>query len=200
MINLLRRLKPQAPTKGWEDYFHGREELLWEGHPATGFKGTWGMVFMSLFGLPFFGAGVLALTTGLASIFSGTLSDFAMGLFVVLFSVPFLLVGLGLVFGTWIAMYYAPHFIRYAVTNKRAYIATSWWNHRIESYPIREDTFFELDQGRFDTVYFHLKISRDSDGDRTETKIGFEHIENGMEVYQLLRDVQAKEIEKRRDQ
>ncbi len=196
MIRIFQKFRPQPKSESWEDYFHGNETLIWEGHPAEGIKGTFGMVFMSLFGLPFLFGGLATFFGAFGFAFMGGVSGIGGGLFMLVFSLPFLCVGFGLVFGSWILAYYSSHFVRYALTNKRAYIAKSWWNHTMESYPILPNSHIELEEGRFDTVYFFTERSRDSDGDLITTKVGYEHIANGMEVYRLLREVQAKAVEK----
>jgi len=197
MRRLINRIKPQPTTESWEDYFHGRETLLWEGHPAEGIKGSFGMIGLSIFGVPFLAAGLGVFGMAIAAMFSGErLAAFGGGLFMMFFSLPFIGAGVGLVFGTWFVSYYSSHFVRYAITNKRAYIAKSWWQHTMESYPIKADNNIELQQGRFDTVYFFTEVTTDSDGDLQRNKIGFENIANGMDVYKLLRDVQAKAAEK----
>ncbi len=192
MKGLLSRLKPSPKRARWEDYFHGRETLIWEGHPAEGIKGSLSMVFLSLFGLPFLLAGLATFFGGFGFAILGGVTGIGSGIMMVAFSLPFMAIGFGLVFGTWIGTYYSAHFVRYALTNKRAYIAKSWWDHSMESYPILPNSNVELKEGRFDTVYFFTEHGRDSDGDKTTKKIGFEYIENGMEVYRLLRDVQAQ--------
>ncbi|MFQ1699430.1 hypothetical protein ACJ5NV_02430 [Loktanella agnita] len=200
MIGLLQRIKPKPKSEHWEDYFHGRETLLWEGKPEPGGRTSVGMIFMTVFGLPFLFTGLATFGTGLAGIFSGDVNNLGGGIFMVLFALPFVGAGAALVFGPWITNRYAHQLIRYAVTNKRAYIATSWWQHTMQSYPITGDNSIELQEGRFDTVYFFTEVTTDSDGDRKRRKIGFEHIANGMAVYKLLRDVQAKAIERDKHQ
>lgn len=199
MLRLFALIKPSPKSQNWEDFFHGRETLLWEGKPEPGIKNKPSMIFLSLFGLPFLAAGIGTLGGGISTLATGGAGGVGMGLMMIVFSLPFITVGFGLVFGTWIAGFYAHQFTRYALSNKRAYIATSWWSHTMQSYPITPDTQFELEEGRFDTVYFFTKTVRDSDGDRREKKVGFRQIKEGMAVYKLLRDVQAEAIERNID-
>jgi len=189
----LSRIKPQPSSDKWEDYFHGHEVLLWEGYPARGFKSTWGTLGMSIFGAPFLFGGIITFGFGIKNLTSGDGMDpIIAGLGLIAFSLPFLGVGLALVFGTWLALYFSHHFVRYALSNKRAYIATSWWNHKMESYPILASNQIEIERGRHDTVWFTKFETRDSDGDKQTKRIGFEQIADGMPVYQLLREVQEK--------
>lgn len=193
LVDLIKRYQPAPKSERWEDYFHGREELLWSASPVATMNWTWGMVGLSLFGLPFLTMGSVVMGLGIIAIFSAASpSEFGMGLFFFAFSLPFVAVGVALTIGTWLASSLKPQFIRYALSNKRAYVASSWWSHKMESYPISQDSQIELQQGKSDTVYFATMTGRDSDGDKTTTRIGFEHIADGAAVYALLRDLQLE--------
>ncbi|TAG11990.1 MAG: hypothetical protein EAZ40_16375 [Rhodobacterales bacterium] len=96
-----------------------------------------------------------------------------------------------LVFGQWIAASQAHRRIRYALSTRAAYVAQSWWTHSLDSYPILPGTSIGLAKGRLaDTVWFHTMTQKDSDGDRSTTRIGFENIADGDQVYGLLRSIQ----------
>lgn len=193
LVDLIRRFQPAPKSQRWEDYFHGHEEVLWSAAPLDTPQISWGMVALSIFGLPFLLAGLGTFSAGLLQILSfDGWGSVGVGLFLLAFSMPFVAVGGGLTIGTWVAASLRPHFVRYALSNKRAYIASSWWNHKMESYPIGPDSQIELHQGKSDTVYFAKMTGRDSDGDKTTTRIGFEHIADGAAVYALLRDLQQK--------
>ena len=84
----------------------------------------------------------------------------------------------------------AHKFPRYALTNKRAYLATSFSKHSLATYAIAADDVVTLTQGRTDNVHFKTIHDRDSDGDRTTQKIGFDNIKEGQEVYALIRQIQ----------
>lgn len=193
ILGLFDQIKPKPKSLAWEDYFHGRETLLWEAAPSSRIIVTPGMLFMSVFGVPFLGAGLFTFGMAFALLGDGlSLSNILMFVFLFAFSVPFICVGFGLVFGTWIAARYRPHFVRYGLSNKRAYVATSWWNHVMESYPITSHSYVALEQGRTDTVWFLRRQNVDDDGDRQTDKIGFEGLEDGTEVYKLLRQIQEQ--------
>ncbi len=178
----------------WDDYFEPGETLLWQGAPEPGIKSFWATLFLSIFGIPFFGGGLMTAGTGFASFF-GDSNGFGigMGIFLLAFSVPFLCVGAGLTIGSWLAAMYSHRFTRYALTNKRAYIANSFYRHSIKSFRIRSDDVVTLTQGRFDDVKFKTVHDRDSDGDKTTHQIGFDGIANGREVYQMIRKIQSEQ-------
>ncbi len=193
ILRLYDRLKPKPKSLAWEDYFHGHETLLWEAAPASRMIFTPGMLFMSVFGVPFLGAGLYTFGSAFAQFSGGLqLSNILLFIFLLAFSVPFICVGFGLVFGIWLAAKYRPHFVRYGLSNKRAYVATSWWNHTMESYPILAQSYIALEQGRLDTVWFLRRQNVDDDGDRQTEKIGFEGLEDGTEVCKLLRQIQEQ--------
>lgn len=179
-------------AEGWEHYFQPGETLLWEGAPKPGIYGWGKIIGLALFGLPFLVIGAGIGITGLGMVFGPTWMEFGLGFFMAAFSIPFVGVGVGLVFGLWFAASQAHRRIRYAVSTRCAYIAQSWWTRKIESYPILADTALGLEKGRrSDTVWFHVRKEKDSDGDRSTTRISFENIADGDGVYHLLRRVQT---------
>ena len=177
----------------WEDYFDTGETLLWEGRPLPRSGFSLGIFGLAVFGTPFFLAG-LAMSGGsllwMFGIEVGKL-QFGEGIFMFFFGLPFLLIGAGIIFGPWYAMRHAHRKVRYALTDKRAYIATSWWGRKIETYPITADNPVSLEDDK--TVYFQILTGRDSDGDRTTEEKGFENIADAKEVYHLIRQIQSNQ-------
>ena len=194
LASLINRLKPAAPRQAWEHYFEdSNETLLWQGTPSGRIENVWATTGLALFGLPFLFGGIVAMSNSFSSLGMDRGVDLSLTQVVLfIFSLPFLGIGLGLTFGIVAHARLAPQFIHYAVTNKRAYIATSWWTHRLASYPISRRSPVEVYQGRrADSVVFH-RYNDPLDTDVSVEKIGFKNISDGMEVYQLLRDIQKK--------
>jgi hypothetical protein len=179
-------------AKAWEDYFQPGEKLLWEGAPLPGVRGCAKIIGMALFGLPFLVIGGGLCIAGLVAVFGGqTLTEKGLGLFLTLFSLPFVGVGVFLVIGQWYAAAQSHRRIRYALSTRCAYVAKSWWTQSIESYPILPASSIGLEKGQTaDSVWFHARDEKDSDGDRSTTRIGFEHIADGDSVYRLIRSIQ----------
>lgn len=177
----------------WEGYFQPGERLLWEGAPKPGVHGWPKIIGLAIFGLPFLIVGVVFFFVGLNQAATGaTLGDVGLGMFFALFAVPFAGVGALMVFGQWWAAREAHRKIRYALSTRCAYIAKSYWTRSIESYPILKGSALGLEQGRHaDTVWFHVRTEKDSDGDRTTSRISFDNIAEGDEVYRLLRSIQT---------
>ena len=62
----------------------------------------------------------------------------------------------------------------------------------LEIYPILKSTSVGLQKGRrADTVWFHVRSEKDSDGDLSTTRIGFENIADGDKVLSLIRGIQT---------
>jgi hypothetical protein len=180
-------------TDGWQTYFQPGETLLWEGAPKPGVHGWPKIIGLAVFGLPFLIAGIGILVAGIRQIITAAgWADFGLGVFFVGFSVPFAGVGLLMVIGQWWAAAEAHRRIRYAVSTRCAYIAKSYRTRSIESYPILPSSALGLEKGSSaDTVWFHVISERDTDGDRTTTRISFDNIAEGDKVYALLRSIQT---------
>ncbi len=176
----------------WQSYFQPGETLLWQGAPLPGVHGWGKIIGMALFGLPFLVIGLAFCGVGLKMLISGpSWNDTGLGLFLAAFSLPFAGVGVFLVFGHAYSAKTAHRTTRYALSNRAAYIAKSGWTHSLESYPILRETALGLEKHRHaDTVWFHIRTEKDSDGDRTTTRISFDNIAEGDEVYRLLRSIQ----------
>jgi hypothetical protein len=176
----------------WEDYFQPGETLLWQGAPLPGIHGVGKLIGMALFGLPFLVIGGGICITGLTMLFAGDGWQLGgIGLFMTVFSIPFAGVGLFLVIGQWIVAAQAHRRIRYALSTRAAYIATSWWTPKLDCYPILRSTPTGLEKGRnADTVWFHVRAEKDSDGERSTTRIGFDNIADGEGVFHLIRSIQ----------
>jgi hypothetical protein len=176
----------------WQSWLQPGETLLWQGAPLPGVHGWGKIIGMALFGLPFQIAGVTFLLVGLWQMADATkLGDIGLGLFFTVFSLPFAAVGVFLVFGQAYAAKTAHRATCYALSNRAAYIAKSGRTHSLESYPILRETALGLEKHRHaDTVWFHVRTEKDSDGDRSTTRISFDNIAEGDEVYRLLRSIQ----------
>jgi hypothetical protein len=170
------------------------ETILWEGSPVHGFHRRGQAIFLMVFGLPFLGIGVSLFFYGLWQLpKSATLSDAGLALFVTAFSLPFAAFGAFLVLGPIIEARATARDIRYALTNRAAYVIRSGRFPSLKVYPITPTTALELEYGaRASTVWLHARLERDSDGDLGTTKAGFENIAEADTVFALIRDLQGK--------
>jgi hypothetical protein len=177
----------------WQTYLQPGESLLWEGAPLPGIHGKAKLIGLALFGLPFLIIGLGMAGTGIVMLTSAhALADFGLGTFITAFSLPFAGIGAFLVIGQWIMAAQAHRKVRYALSTRCAFIAQSYWKRSLQAYPILPGTAVELETGgSADTVWFHARKERDSDGDRTTTKVGFENIADGEAVFRLIRSIQT---------
>ncbi len=179
-------------SEAWDDYFDPGETLLWQGAPERSVKISPIFILLAVFGLPFLMAG-LSISLGALAILFG--ADFrwvqsAGSLFGFFFGMPFIAVGAAMVFGPYYAQSQAHRYIRYALTNRRAYIASDWFNRRkLQVLSIAMDAPITIENNR--SVFFHTEVGTDSDGDRSTDRKGFENIAGAMEVYKLIRAMQT---------
>ena len=193
LARLWKRLQPAPPDTDWEAYFEPGETLRWSGAPLPGIKITAMTALLSLFGLPFLFFGLGAIASGILQLFQmSSAADVGTGLFTLAFGLPFAAIGGGLSIGTLVFATQMHHFTRYALSDRRAYIAKSWWRHSMSIYPINNPAPLHLKRGKRDTVRFYKLRQRDSDGDWVKEEVAFEHIADGEKVYALFRDAQSK--------
>lgn len=174
----------------WDAYLIPGETLLWEGAPLPGVRNRGRLVFLSLFGLPFLVLGLAGCAIGLRHAL--VLGEVALGLFALAISLVFVLVGYTLVAHQWVEAASAHRTTRYALSTRCAYIARLARSRSLLSYPILPKTALELDHcDGYDNVWFHARSEADGEGGITTTRIGFEGIQDGTEVYRLMRGIQT---------
>lgn len=144
------------------------ETLIWQGQPMQGILRNpvhigWGIAFLA-FGF-WLVTGDLGVILGLAAMFTGGYLAFVHAI-----------VEKNRRAGTY-----------YALTNQRAIVAYSLG---VLTHPILPESKFTLKKGRFDTVLF----TTDQRGRAQQTAhlrgVGFGHLENGEEVYNLMLGLQ----------
>jgi len=102
------------------------------------------------------------------------------------------IIGMVLVIGQWIGAAQSHRRVRYALSTQAAYVATSWNRRKLESCPILRSTATGLEKCRHaDTVWFHIRAEKVSDGDTNTTRVGFDNIAEGEKVYHLIRSIQT---------
>ena len=181
---------PSQPTpQGWDSYLDRGEKLLWEGAPRAGLRFRSSDIFLSLFGTFFFAFAVfwVYMASGAMDMPGG------FGVLFPMFGLPFVAVGLYLMVGRFFWNSYARSKTRYALTNKRAIIASSAMGRKLKSWPITSHTRLEYEPGEEATIWFAEELTRGSKGRTYTTKHGFEYVEGGDELYRLMRRVQQGE-------
>jgi hypothetical protein len=178
----------------WQTHFRPGEILLWEGMPAPGWHQRGKSLFLTAFGMPFLVIGVALVLYAMAQLpKAASVSEAGLAVFLLAFAAPFGGIGGFLVFGPFVDTRTTAREVRYALSDRAAYVLRARPFPSLAVYPILPSTALELERGkRADTVWVHARLERDSDGDLGTTKAGFENIVEGERVYHLIRDLQGK--------
>lgn len=176
---------PPVPVpEGWHGILDPGEQILWQGAPDPRVVFAWTQLPEILFGLVF--AGFALFWTTMATIMGGVFG---------LFGLPFLLVGLMVIFKSNYLMAYFNRHTFYTLTNRRAIIATSYPHAKREmkSYPIDAKSALELSQqDDYGNVIFHRKIWRSRNSGEKTKNIGFYRIPDARRVFSLMRQIQQE--------
>jgi hypothetical protein len=163
------------------------EALLWAGTPAPGLRLRGSAILQIIFGLPFLAIGVIILLIS-PELFRGPADVVGLAIFVIGFGGS----GSYLVFEPIFKAHNTSRHVRYALSTHAAFIVRDWPIQRLEVYPIVPSTAPELKKGRtVDTVWFHTRKEDGSDQSIVTTRIGFQYIANGAEVFRLIRTIQT---------
>lgn len=183
-------------SKSWQDYFQPEETLLWEGSPLPGVHQRAKIIGIAIVGLPLLVAGIAIGVAGVFQTFNAqSWNELGLGLFMSTFAIPFAGFGAILVVGQWYAAQNAHRKVRYALSDRCAYISRSYWTHSLKSYPILPSSSTELEScDRWTSVWFHSRKDRDSDGSLTTYRVGFENIGDGEVVFRLIRSLQTRTV------
>jgi len=176
-----------STPQGWQDILDAGERILWQGRPdgAVTLRGR--NIMGLIFGLFF--AGFALFWMVMAAQAGGGFWMFGL----IHFSV-----GLGVIFSAVFWGAFKRRRSWYTLTDRRAIIASDLplIGKRLKSWPITPESVLELQQGPPDTVNFAEKTKRSKNGSY-QVSIGFERVENGREVFRLMRDIQANAIARR---
>lgn len=165
---------------GWDEILDADEHIIWQGRPDQRFRFQPKMLFTMIFGLFFAGFALLWMIGAAA----------AGGIFW-MFGLIHFFVGLSLAFGS----YFKDTFMRrrtwYSLSTRRAYIATDIpiYGRSLKAYPIGPSTPIIFEHKIMPSVYFSSKSVRRKNR-YTDVPIGFEMIEDGQKVLQLIEGIQ----------
>jgi hypothetical protein len=180
-----------APTSvGWEGLLGPGETILWQGRPAAGidWRDLWDG--RTPFGLVFAGFALfwIAMAYTMTGSQGGVLSLFP------LFGLPFLFVGLYLVFGRLLWDAHARARTHYTLTNRAAFVATELFGRRnLERYPLGPDMRLTLEDGIPGTAGGIATTGIGGRRGRTRSyverrRIGFVRITEARQVYGIFRE------------
>lgn len=187
----------------WAHYLDADETLLWQGAPSGEVRYARKDLGVSLIGCLFLAVAIFwAVAAVIAT--AGT----PMVFLAPLFALPFMAVGVFLIGGRFYYYAWVRRHTRYALTERRAIIATSARGRSLKSYPINADTEIDYQPGPEVTIWFAEERRRGSYRTRRDrsihnrtyqytVKYGFEYISDGDEVYRLMRQIQQRDAERR---
>lgn len=169
------------------------ERIRWQGTPVAGLHRPFRIAGMAVFGIPFLAGGLGAAGFAIWTLTRATeWQMIAIAVFFLIFSLPFIGIGLLLVFGVSLdQLFGAPRRLRYVLTDSRALIISDFPTRKVESYPILKSSPLVHERSkRAGSVYFHVHSMRDSDDHLAIKREGFENIANSSDVFQMMRQMQ----------
>jgi len=174
--------------EAWHDFLFEGEELLWEGAPSTGLRPTkFGVVFTVLGALImyFFGPiAVRALSSGSGSSEALIIGGLAVAMF---------LLGLWMAVGIWLFDIRKRKATRYALTNRRAFVASALAGRKMLTYAIKPQYRPLLLKGMTDEVTFGEEDWFDQKtGAKTKRAISFTLLKDGQEVYDIITKISTE--------
>jgi hypothetical protein len=176
------------------------ERLLWSGGPETGIRLRPADALMIPFSL-FWGG--FAFFWEYSVVHIPSTAKKAVGppaLFMTLWGIPFVLVGLYLIIGRFFADAYLRARTRYAVTDQRVLIVTNLWNRQVKSISLRtlsEVSLRERADGSGSITFgpapaFNSFALSGWPGSRQKGPPAFEFVKDVRNVYGLIRTSQGK--------
>lgn len=171
------------PT-GWESILDEGENILWQGRPDGAVRWKVGNFMTLIFGVFF--AGFALFWMVMAAQAGGGMWMFGLLHFGV---------GIGIGIGPPLYAAYKRRHSWYTLTDSRAIVATDMplRGRKLKSYPITAATNLGFDGETPASVTFAQEYRRGKNRGYT-VDIGFEWIEDGPEVYRLMRDIQKGAI------
>ena len=167
----------------WEGILDKGETVLWQGRPDGQLVLRVGNIAGSIFGLFFAGF----------ALFWMIMASQAGGFFW-MFGLLHFFVGLGVAFGSIFWSAWRRRHTWYTLTDRRAFIATDipFKGRSLKSYPITASTVLNYDGGDPASIMFNHEMRRSKNGSY-RVDVGFERIENGAEVYRIMREIQERQ-------
>lgn len=178
------------------------EKLLWAGQPRQGFTLRTGDAFLIPFSVMWGGFAIFWEVMALTGIPKGEQAPVAIKILFPLFGIPFVLVGLYLIFGRFIVDARMRAKTYYGLTNRRVIIVSGLLNRQVQSLDLKglnEITLSEKNDMSgtimFGTNPFGIMLMGPTwPGTRSRLAPSFDLIANVRDVYNLIRDAQVKEV------
>lgn len=165
------------------------ERIRWQGAPVAGLHLPFQIAGMAIFGTPFLVGGVAMAGFAIWTLTGATeWQMIAIAVFCLIFSLPFLGIGLLLTVGISLdRLIAAPRRLRYVLTDRRALIFEDFPKRKVASYPIlKSSPLVHEKSAKAGSVYFHVYATRGSEDGLEIKREGFENIADSAEVFRLM--------------
>lgn len=178
---------------GWEGILDKGEKILWQGRPDGRVRVRIGDLFQTVFGVFFLGFAIFW-TVMAAFMTSQGGGPPGFRIFFPLFGLPFIAVGAYLVFGRFLWSAYQRRHTWYTLTDKRAFFATDLpvRGRSLKSWRISPGTVIDFRPGPPASIFFAEEVRQGNQGRRYRVPVGFEWIDEGEEVFRLIRGIQRE--------
>jgi len=166
---------------GWDGLLDPGEEILWQGAPDPGFHFRARNLALTAFGAAF----------AAFALFWMVMASRAGGGFW-MFGLIHFSVGVSLILGSLFWGTFKRRRTFYSLSDRRAFIATNLpiVGRRLKSYPITPQTVLTLEERDLPSIFFAREVRRSKNGTQN-VPVGFVRIPDAVEVYSLMRRIQA---------
>ncbi len=164
----------------WDGILDKGEKILWQGRPDARVTFKVSNFVGFLFGTAFAGF----------ALFWMIMASQAGGFFW-MFGLLHFFVGLSVAYGAMFWSAWRRRHTWYTLTDKRAFIATDipFRGRSLKSYPITASTVLDYDGSSPASIMFNHEMRRSKNGSY-RVDVGFERIDDGQDVYRMMRDIQ----------
>jgi len=168
----------------WDGILATGERILWQGKPLPRLSFRGGRRMETLMAVVFMGFSLIWMKV--ASLALGPLW---------IFGLLFFFFGLYMALGKYFWAAFKRQYTWYTLTNQTAYIANDmpFVSRSLKSYPITSDSMLEYLPGDAATIYFGSEIEKTNKSTR-KPENGFEYLEDGEKVYDLLRQIKKGDV------
>ncbi|KAJ56132.1 hypothetical protein ACMU_10275 [Actibacterium mucosum KCTC 23349] len=181
------------PSSQWDMFLDSDEAIVWEGAPR---RSVFLLSSNDLILIPF-----SLLWAGFALFWNLGVWNIGAPFYFKLFGLPFLVAGAYITVGRFFVSAAARRRTRYALSNKRAFIATSLFSETLQEMPITKSMPLELVPGTNGKVTLGPKTVNARQWNASLTWSGksndfaFENIGDAQSVYQMIRNIQRGDDE-----
>ncbi len=178
---------PAIDPGEWAAALQSGERLLWTGRPEPGLDFRKTSLVESLVGIGFIGIAIVWFVSTGAVVSEGRARGPGwINAILPYLGLVFLAIGLYLLVGHFFWKAWVRRQSRYALSDRRAFIATNLFRRSLASYPFTRWMPLELEPGTPGTVWFADEEKRGTNGQRYIARYGFECIADAAQVHRMI--------------